>query len=163
MTQSPFGSPIGHRRALTPPTPDGTLEEEPLKKCKCDGDSQSSEQEKLENGQLSDDSSPVDENNPNITPRTHVTMKSLTPRILEESNKCHQIDISSPSSSSPHTPSTAPRVYTTTAHVEIGGVRKELKVTSERGQGQREGQQELVYTPDKNCLAQVDVEKEIFC
>ena len=30
------GSPIGQRRALTPPSPD-TMPEEPLKKCRCDG------------------------------------------------------------------------------------------------------------------------------
>ena len=34
--KSPFGSPIGQRRALTPTTPDSSLELEPTKKCRCD-------------------------------------------------------------------------------------------------------------------------------
>ncbi len=36
VPKSPFGSPIGQRRALTPTTPDSSLELEPTKKCRCD-------------------------------------------------------------------------------------------------------------------------------
>ena len=34
--RSPFGSPVGCRRALTPPSPDAAVEMEPTKKCRCD-------------------------------------------------------------------------------------------------------------------------------
>ena len=38
---SPFGSPLGQRRALTPTTPDSSIENEPSKKCRCDSASNS--------------------------------------------------------------------------------------------------------------------------
>lgn len=131
-------SPVGQRRALTPPSSDSTPEEEPLKKCKCDDTAQSE----------------ADDRKDKLISEDHLLLNSHTPRILEDNN-----NISSPDSS------TSPSLDIEAAKKSITMAdQKENLSTATSGQEKKSLKCEgMVYTADATCLSQVEREAELLC
>ena len=84
--KSPFGSPIGCRRALTP-SPDGFLDSEPLKRCKCATDSSGDELQREDSEPDSTGDEPV-ETGSDLGPSDIVNGNALVVDS-EKENKCN--------------------------------------------------------------------------
>lgn len=91
------GSPIGQRRALTPPSPD-TLPEEPLKKCRCDAAISSPSTSCSHSCESRDDPDDDDANDSNedevSTQDTNSDQISGSEEELYDNNKEHHIKVS---------------------------------------------------------------------
>ena len=155
QTSSPFGSPIGQRRALTPPlSGSGSPGEEPLKKCRCDDDSD--EDQRRDNKNKKTDGTAAN---------AIVTLSKTTPHILGDNN-----NLSSPTSGSlPLATTTPTKVYATRAEPVplelLEAERKENRSENEKPkQLNCEDTKSRVYANDtSNCLPQGDIEQELVC